>query len=50
MSMVGGPEELARQAQEFKDAGMDGLTGSIPDVHDLEAVEIVGKAIGPVFA
>jgi F420-dependent oxidoreductase-like protein len=49
MAMIGGPDELARQAQEFKDAGIDGLTGSIPDVHDLEAVELVGQAIGPVF-
>jgi F420-dependent oxidoreductase-like protein len=50
MTLVGGPDELARQAQEFKDAGIDGLTGSIPDVYDLEAIEIVGQAIGPVFA
>jgi F420-dependent oxidoreductase-like protein len=49
MTMVGGPDELARQAQEFKDLGIDGLTGSIPDVHDLEVVELVGQAIGPVF-
>jgi F420-dependent oxidoreductase-like protein len=48
-AMVGAPEELARQAQEFKDAGIDGLTGSIPDVYDLETVELVGRAIGPVF-
>ncbi|WP_037411224.1 LLM class F420-dependent oxidoreductase [Candidatus Solirubrobacter pratensis] len=49
-TLIGGPDELARQAQEFKDAGLDGLTGSIPDVYDLEAIEIVGQAIGPVFA
>jgi F420-dependent oxidoreductase-like protein len=50
ITMVGGPDELARQAQEFKDAGVDGLTGSIPDVWDLESVALVGAAIGPVFA
>jgi F420-dependent oxidoreductase-like protein len=50
MTMVGGPQELARQAQEFKDAGLDGLTGSIPDVYDLESVALVGESIGPVFA
>ena len=50
MTLIGGPDELARQAQEFKDAGLDGLTGSIPDVHDLESVALVGEAIGPVFA
>jgi F420-dependent oxidoreductase-like protein len=50
LALIGGPDELAEQAQEFKDAGLNGLTGSIPDVHDLEAVRIVGEAIGPVFA
>jgi F420-dependent oxidoreductase-like protein len=50
LTTVGGPDELARQAQEFKDAGLDGLTGSIPDVHDLESVALVGESIGPVFA
>lgn len=50
LALVGTPDELAEQAQAFKDAGLDGLTGSIPDVHDLEAVRMVGEAIGPVFA
>jgi F420-dependent oxidoreductase-like protein len=49
-ALVGAPDELAEQAQAFKDAGLDGLTGSIPDAHDPEAVELVGRAIGPVFA
>lgn len=43
--LLGGPDELAAQAQAFKDAGLDGLTGSIPDVYDLEAVELVGQAL-----
>jgi F420-dependent oxidoreductase-like protein len=50
LAMIGTPEELAEQAQAFKDAGLDGLTGSLPDVHDLEAVQLVGESIGPVFA
>jgi F420-dependent oxidoreductase-like protein len=50
LALVGTPDELAEQAQEFKDAGLNGLTGSIPDVHDLDAVRMVGEAIGPVFA
>jgi F420-dependent oxidoreductase-like protein len=50
MTIYGSPEEVARQAQEFKDAGLDGLTGSVPDVWDLEALARVGQAIGPVFA
>jgi alkanesulfonate monooxygenase SsuD/methylene tetrahydromethanopterin reductase-like flavin-dependent oxidoreductase (luciferase family) len=50
MTMLGGPEELAEQAQAFKDVGLDGVTGSIPDVWDLESVELVGKAIAPIFS
>jgi hypothetical protein len=26
------------------------MTVSLPDVHDLEAVEMVGRTLGPVFA
>jgi len=50
ITIYGSPDEVARQAQEFKDAGLDGLTGSVPDVWDLEALARVGQAIGPVFA
>jgi F420-dependent oxidoreductase-like protein len=50
LALIGSPDELAAQAEALKAAGCDGLTGSIPDVHDLEAVRMVGEAIGPVFA
>jgi F420-dependent oxidoreductase-like protein len=49
-TMYGSAEEVAEQAQAFKDAGLDALTGSIPDVWDLESVERVGQTIGPIFA
>jgi F420-dependent oxidoreductase-like protein len=48
--MVGDPDSIAEQASAFIDAGIEGLTLTIPDVHDLEAVELVGKTLGPVFA
>ena len=44
---VGGPERVAEQVQELLDAGLDGLTVSIPDVHDLDAVRLTGQTIGP---
>jgi alkanesulfonate monooxygenase SsuD/methylene tetrahydromethanopterin reductase-like flavin-dependent oxidoreductase (luciferase family) len=50
LALIGTPDEVAEQAQAFKDAGLDGITGSIPDVHDLEAVQLVGESIAPVFA
>jgi alkanesulfonate monooxygenase SsuD/methylene tetrahydromethanopterin reductase-like flavin-dependent oxidoreductase (luciferase family) len=49
-TMWGSPDEVAEQAQAFKDAGLDALTGSIPDVWELESVERVGKTLGPIFA
>jgi F420-dependent oxidoreductase-like protein len=48
-AMVGDPDELAEQAQALRDAGVDGLTFSIDDVHDLETVALVGRALAPVF-
>jgi alkanesulfonate monooxygenase SsuD/methylene tetrahydromethanopterin reductase-like flavin-dependent oxidoreductase (luciferase family) len=48
--MGGDPDEVARQAQAFAEIGIDGLTISMPDAHDLDAVELAGRALGPVFA
>jgi alkanesulfonate monooxygenase SsuD/methylene tetrahydromethanopterin reductase-like flavin-dependent oxidoreductase (luciferase family) len=45
---VGGPESVAEQAQAFLDAGLDGLLFNLPDVHDLEPVELAGHALAPV--
>jgi F420-dependent oxidoreductase-like protein len=47
--MTGDPDELAAQAAAFVDAGIEGLTVTIPDVHDLETVQLVGKALGGVL-
>jgi hypothetical protein len=41
---------VAEQAVAFIDAGIEGLTMTIPDVHDLETVELAGRTLGPVFA
>src|SRR3954462_12046620 len=43
MAIVGGPDEVAEQAQAYLDAGLDGLTFSLPDVHDLETVALAGE-------
>src|SRR5215218_1389584 len=49
MAMVGDPEELAEQAQRFLGVGIEGFTLSIPDVHDLETVALVGESLAPVL-
>jgi F420-dependent oxidoreductase-like protein len=46
----GDADEVAEQAQAFADAGIEGLTVVLPDAHDLESVELVGRALGPAFA
>jgi F420-dependent oxidoreductase-like protein len=49
MAIVGDPGEVAEQAQAYVEVGIEGLTLSIPDVHDLEVVRLAGEALGPVF-
>src|SRR4051794_13099551 len=49
MAIVGGPDEVAEQAQAYLDAGLDGLTFSLPDVHDLETVALAGETFGAVI-
>jgi F420-dependent oxidoreductase-like protein len=48
--MVGAPDEVAEQAQAFAEIGVEGMTFSMPDAHDPEAVELAGRALGPLFA
>jgi F420-dependent oxidoreductase-like protein len=49
MAIAGDPDEVAERISEYKAVGIEGMTLSIPDVHDLEAVELTGRALGPVF-
>lgn len=49
-AIVGDPDTVGEHVQKIADAGAEGLTISLPDVHDLEAVELTGKSIAPVFA
>jgi F420-dependent oxidoreductase-like protein len=48
--MAGDPDGVAEQASAFLDAGIDGMTINMLDPHDPEAVELAGRALGPVFA
>jgi F420-dependent oxidoreductase-like protein len=47
--MAGEPDSVAEQAAAFRDAGIEGLTISLPDVHDLETLALAGRTLGPVF-
>ncbi len=48
--IAGDPDTIAERAQAMADVGIQGMTISLPDVHDLEVVEMTGRALGPVFA
>lgn len=50
MVMAGDPDGVAEQAAAFLDAGIEGLTVTIPDAHDLKVVALAGRALAPVFA
>jgi F420-dependent oxidoreductase-like protein len=45
---AGDPDEIAEQVQEFLDVGIEGLTLTVPDVHDLETVALIGETVGPL--
>jgi F420-dependent oxidoreductase-like protein len=46
--MAGEPDEIAGQTQAFLEAGIEGLTISMPDVHDLATLELAGRTISSV--
>ena len=50
MITCGDPDTVAEKATALREAGAEGMTISLPDVHDLETLALAGQAIGPVFA
>jgi alkanesulfonate monooxygenase SsuD/methylene tetrahydromethanopterin reductase-like flavin-dependent oxidoreductase (luciferase family) len=48
-AMAGTPEQVLERAHAFREVGIEGLTFSMPDVHDLEAVALAGETLAPVF-
>jgi F420-dependent oxidoreductase-like protein len=46
---AGTPEQILERAHAFRDVGIEGLTFSMPDVYDLEAVTLAGDTLAPVF-
>ncbi|HTW12284.1 MAG TPA: LLM class F420-dependent oxidoreductase [Solirubrobacteraceae bacterium] len=50
MSITGDPDTVGEAIQARADAGAEGITISMPDTWDLEAVELAGRTIAPIFA
>jgi F420-dependent oxidoreductase-like protein len=48
-AFVGDPDTVAAQVQAYLDAGLDGVTITLPDVHDLETVALTGETLGAVI-
>jgi F420-dependent oxidoreductase-like protein len=50
MITLGDPDTVGEAAEKLKEAGAEGMTISLPDVHDLETLALAGQTLGPVFA
>jgi F420-dependent oxidoreductase-like protein len=46
---AGTPEQILERAHAYREVGVDGLTLSLPDVQDPEAVMLAGETLAPVF-
>jgi F420-dependent oxidoreductase-like protein len=50
VALIGDPDTIAGQASALMDAGLEGLTVSVPDVHDLELLALLGETLAPMLA
>jgi F420-dependent oxidoreductase-like protein len=46
---TGTPEEIHELAHAYREAGVEGVTVSLPDVHEPEAIMLAGETLAPVF-
>jgi len=46
---TGTPEQIVELAHAYREAGIEGVTVSLPDVHDPEAITLAGETLAPVF-
>ena len=46
---TGMPEQILELAHAYREAGIEGVTLSLPDVHDPEAITLAGETLAPVF-
>jgi alkanesulfonate monooxygenase SsuD/methylene tetrahydromethanopterin reductase-like flavin-dependent oxidoreductase (luciferase family) len=48
-AIAGDPDTVGERAQALADAGAEGMTLSMPYVHDLETLELAGQTLSAVF-
>jgi F420-dependent oxidoreductase-like protein len=46
---AGTPEQLLERVRAYREAGIEGVTFSMPDVHDLDAVRLAGETLAPLL-
>jgi F420-dependent oxidoreductase-like protein len=46
---AGTPDQILERAHAFREVGIEGLTFSLPDVHDTDAIALAGETLAPVF-
>ena len=46
---AGTPDRIAERVHAYRRIGIDGVTFSMPDVHDLEAVTLAGETLAPLL-
>ena len=46
---AGTPDQIRERAEAYKAVGIEGVTFSMPDVHDLDAIRLAGETLAPVF-
>jgi len=49
-TVSGTPERVVEVAEAYRAAGIEGVTVTLPDAHDLVTVALVGEALAPLFA
>ena len=47
--IVGDPDTVGGRVQELKDIGLEGYGLTMPDSYDLEALDLVGRTLAPIF-
>jgi F420-dependent oxidoreductase-like protein len=48
--ITGDPDTVGERVQAMKDNGLEGYGLSMPDSYDLEALDLVGRTLAPIFA
>lgn len=49
-AITGDPDAVTERAQALADVGVEGMTIIVLDAHDVESLQLAGRAISPVFS